>query len=242
MNTILKRFVKRILSKYGYEIKKQKEEICTATPYIENEEVGPVNLSEKNQRQASGGSFEWPDMVILNKAVVKLLDNEKRILEIGCGTGCFAYHTSKDLTMKIFATEFDIEALNWAKKNRSAPNIKYSSTRMEEFDSNSFDIVVSIDVIEHIKDFSSFLWQIKRLAPKLIITTPNKRRSHINNSIGPPTYHQHVREWNAGEFYWVLRSFYKNVILLGLPDPLKEEGVPLSVLSSISPMIAICDG
>ena len=36
---------------------------------------------------------------------------------------------------------------------------------------------------------------------------------------GPPPYYQHVREWTAGEFYWVLRLFYERVTLFAMPDP-----------------------
>lgn len=74
-------------------------------------------------------------------------------------------------------------------------------------------MVVALEVIEHIKDYVGFLKHLKRVAPKAIISTPNKNRSYNDSILSIPEYDEHVREWTAGEFYWVLRVFYKNVNL-----------------------------
>ena len=56
------------------------------------------------------------------------------------------------------------------------------------------------------------------MSPKAIITTPNKDKSLEHALASPPIYYQHVREWDAGEFYWILKMFYKRVELYAMPD------------------------
>ena len=89
---------------------------------------------------------------------------------------------------------------------------------LSEFTKNEFDVVVSIEVIEHIYDYHSFLLELSSVATKAIITTPNKNRNPFDSIINTPAYGEHCREWTAGEFYWVLRTFYKQVFLYSLPS------------------------
>jgi 2-polyprenyl-3-methyl-5-hydroxy-6-metoxy-1,4-benzoquinol methylase len=187
--------------------------------YQERQEVGAVNFEVKSKRQETGGYFEQPLIVILNKGVAELIDeNCKNILEVGSGTGIFASEASKDKTRKIIASEFNEGARKYAEMNRAKDNIFYCQQSLSDFSRNEFDLVVSIEVIEHIFDYSSFLYQLSSVAPKAIITTPNKNRNAFDSIVNTPTYGEHCREWTAGEFYWVLRVFYKKVTLYSVPN------------------------
>ena len=67
-----------------------------------------------------------------------------------------------------------------------------------------------------------------------------------------PAYSEHVREWTAGEFLWVLRAFYTSVDLFTVPDltrqikALQSDAGYLPVVTRCSdlscnePMIAKC--
>lgn len=202
----MKKLIKRIISKFGYELKKieRKEESHFPgypQPYLENPEVGPVNWEEKEKRIRENGPFEWPNIVAFNQAVVSLLGDVKKILEIGSGTGCFAWHAAMDKTRYIVASEMDVKAKEWAVRNRSAENIQYVSKWLNEFEADSFGVAVAIELIEHIEDYSTFLKDLSRVAPKAIITTPNKNRDEKSAKASPPQYYQHAREWTTGEFY-----------------------------------------
>ena len=239
----------RFFNHYGYELQKKgriEEDFVfdfddKIIPYFENPEAGPINLDEKEKRLKNGGHFEWQNMIALNQTVVSLLGNSKTILEIGSGTGCFAWHAAMDNSRNIVASEMDIKAKEWAIKNRSSENIQYFSKLLKEFKPNSFDIAVAVDVIEHIKDYSTFLKELSCVAQKAVITTPNKLRNEKSARISPPEYYQHVREWTAGEFYWILKVFYRDVRLYSMPNPYIPIYSPINALSRKSPLIAVCN-
>jgi 2-polyprenyl-3-methyl-5-hydroxy-6-metoxy-1,4-benzoquinol methylase len=210
--------------------------------YYENNEVGAKNLQVKLERVKNGGPFEWPNIIALNTAVASLINDSKKIVNIGAGTGIFEWVASKNSSALFVASEFDAECVNWCKQNRSRNNIVYCNDTIDALLAKygKFDLAVSIEVIEHIKDYSKFLTSFSQLADNAIITTPNKARTENDLKAMPPKYYQHVREWTAGEFYWVLKTFYKHVSLYAMPDVYTPEIVPINILSTMTPLIAVC--
>ena len=245
----LKKWVQQLARKLGYEIRyvgRERSVEASKTsvrprvvPYQENPEVGPVNYAVKMARAESGGPFEWPDMVVLNQAVASLVGPAKRIVELGGGTGCFAYNAAADPSKFVVCSELDADAVRWAMENRSRPNIQYVD-RMIRVEDGPFDLVVAIDVIEHVQDYRSFLESCVRLAPRAILTTPNKLRDPQAARASPPVYRQHVREWSAGEFFWVLKMFYTSVQLLAMPNVYIPSVVPIEITDTLTPVIAVC--
>jgi 2-polyprenyl-3-methyl-5-hydroxy-6-metoxy-1,4-benzoquinol methylase len=186
--------------------------------YRERPEGGPTNLETKIRRQASGGPFEPYSISLINRAALELISSPNRILEVGCGTGMFAYLVARNRpNIKITASELDEPTLKWARENRAVDNISYQRLTLEECSTDAFDLVVALEVIEHIFDFGAFLRELARVAPRAILSTPNKNRSPFTSIANTPVYDEHVREWTAGEFYWVLRSFFDEVELYTLP-------------------------
>lgn len=220
--------------------------------YREGDEAGPQNLAIKLERQAQGGPFEPWSIALINTAACGLLAPGGSVLEVGCGTGMFASLAARDASRRVTASEQDAETLVWAKHHRGAPNIEFCDRRLEDFDDDAFDVAVAIELIEHVADYAGFLSDLSRVAPRAIVTTPNKNRSPFDAIANTPAYHGHVREWTAGEFFWVLRSFYGQVELFTIADfPAAVERlrrdpgfVPsierCSVLSHREPLLASC--
>jgi len=206
-------------------------------PYFENPEFGPSNMEVKKKRIEEGDFFEWPNMVALNWTVASMVGDARTIIEVGSGTGCFAHEAGADPKRTFLCLEADEGSRNWAIQHRSRPNITYTNVDLKDID-GKFDLLVTIDVIEHIQDFKSFLSECYRISKKAIITTPNRFRD--NKSDLSPSYNQHVREWSAGEFYWVLRAFWPRVELYSRPDPYIPLCVPINVNSNMLDLIAVC--
>ena len=164
----------------------------------------------------------------------------RRIVELGGGTGCFAYEVSVDPKRFVLCSDFDKEAIRWARKNRSRENIKYLDRPVTP-DDGPFDLLVAIDVIEHLQDYRSFLETCVSLAPRAIITTPNKSRDQQSTTASPPSYYQHVREWTAGEFYWVLQTFYQSVKLYAMPNIYIPKLKPIKITDTLTPLVAVCE-
>lgn len=118
---------------------------------------------------------------------------------------------------KIIASEFEYQTRQWATDNRSRPNIEFCKKSITEFRRNQFDLCVALEVIEHIDDYATFLTQIAQVALRAIVSTPNKFRSWCHYEVNTPEFDQHVREWSSGEFYWVLRCFWKSVEIHTIP-------------------------
>ena len=108
--------------------------------------------------------------------------------------------------------------------------MQYVSKWFNVFEPNFFDIFVTIDNIEHIKDIRFFKGTFL-LTPRAIITTPNKNRDEQSAKASPPKYKPHVREWDSGEFYWILKIFFKDIKLYAMPDVYLPKYIPINIIS-----------
>lgn len=149
--------------------------------------------------------------------VQKLIQN-KIVLDIGCNSGYGTYILSKTAN-KIIGADVSKKAINFAVRNNSKKNIAYININGKHFPfrKNSFDVVTSFQVIEHIEHVDSFLIEIKRvLKPNgiVIFTTPNpnlrlKRGMKPWNSF-------HIKEYTSKELKILLNKYYSNVKIKGL--------------------------
>lgn len=72
---------------------------------------------------------------------------------------------------------------------------------LEELPAKSYDVVVSIDVIEHVGDDEAFLCHLSRIAKEMVfLTTPLSVH-------GRARWPYHVREYRAQEFLRIVRPF-----------------------------------
>ena len=186
--------------------------------YRERPEYGPSNLQMKLDRLAAGGPFEPYDVTLVNRGAAQLLGEARSVLEVGAGTGMFATMAAEGGTRRVVASEFDHVTRAWTMENRPASNIEYCDRALDTFGQDEFDVVVALEVIEHIDAYGPFLRDLTRVAPRAILTTPNKFRTALDSVADTPAFDQHVREWSAGEFLWVLRAFYAEVELYTVPN------------------------
>lgn len=206
-------------------------------PYVENPVMKGVNMAK--ERLAKGEPFEWPNMVALNWAVTALIRDAKYIVDIGSGTGPFAEHAAIDPTREIHCFEEDDFARGWAEKNRAHPNVIYR----KNFDpalANGYDLLVSLDVFEHVEDMRDFLSFCCSLAPRAIYSTPNREVVRGPQDMGPPLYPPHVREFAPGEIYWIFKQYYRDVFLYHMPDVYVPWLEPMTILTKGTPIIAEC--
>lgn len=128
----------------------------------------------------------------------------KPALDVGCGAGLLAEPLAR-LGAKVTAIDAAPEVIAVAKAHAAgqALAIDYRHMAVEDVDGH-FDLVTSMEVIEHVADAQAFLeWLAARLAPGglMILSTPNRTaRSRllmitIAESIGeiPKGTHEHDR-------------------------------------------------
>lgn len=218
------------------------ERVCTGErvpAYIENVEMHGVNMAR--ERLARGEPFEWPNMLALNWAVTVLIRDAKKIVDIGSGTAPFAHFAAVDHRRTIHCVEEDDFARGWAEKHRAHPNVTYEKF-IDENNEQQFDLLLSLDVFEHVQDMRSFLDFCKSKAPRAIFSTPNRIVVRGPLDMGPPAYPPHVREFSPGELYWILRQYYRDVSLYFMPNVYVPWLEPMTTLTCGTPIIAECTG
>ncbi|WP_027001175.1 class I SAM-dependent methyltransferase [Hugenholtzia roseola] len=150
------------------------------------------------------------------KTVETILKSNQKVsvLEIGSGAGKGAELLAAHPEVVAHYTAID-------KNNQLVPHLqnKYPHFKFVEgfvpplpFQNESFDWVITQQVIEHIEDDSFFLTEIHRVLKKggkAIITTPNKPMSLTRNP-------WHVREYNPKEMHELAAQFFAEVELWGI--------------------------
>jgi 2-polyprenyl-3-methyl-5-hydroxy-6-metoxy-1,4-benzoquinol methylase len=134
------------------------------------------------------------------------------ILEVGCGTG-------RGLEILVNAADHYMgidkyESLT-SELQKQYPQATFQAMVIPPFAGladNSFDMVVSFQVIEHINDDKAFLQEIHRvLKPggKAIVSTPNKKMTLTRNP-------WHVREYFAPELVNLCKQVFSDVEANGI--------------------------
>ena len=109
------------------------------------------------------------------KEVLKQISwKSKKVLEVGCGTGFFAYTAAKK-GGKVLGIDYSIEAIEIAKSQYSHRNLDFKNMDVSKI-KEKFDVIVSNGTLEHMDDPLKTLKLFKRhLNPNgcIIITSPN---------------------------------------------------------------------
>lgn len=112
------------------------------------------------------------------RELVKLLLKKKRplkILDIGCGTGeTLNFLKTLYPKAKLYGIDTSVTAINFSKK-RGHKNIFKASAAKLPFKNEFFDVVLFLDVLEHIKDDRSVVTEATRVLKNkgaIIITSP----------------------------------------------------------------------
>lgn len=86
--------------------------------------------------------------------------NNLRILDVGCGTGALM----KELGVygEVFGVDFSSEAVDFC-RSRGIENIQKGGLENLPYTDNSFDLVLALDVLEHIPDDGKGLAEIYRV-------------------------------------------------------------------------------
>jgi len=144
----------------------------------------------------------------------------KRVLEIGCGTGYGANYLS-ELASRVVAVDTSKECISYFQDKYGKDNLFFllADALNLPFKDDSFDIVVSFQVIEHIKpkEVLNYLREIKRVLKTggiFLVSTPNKRLRLLpfQKSWNP----EHKKEYKDKELKKLLSKVFSEVKVYGL--------------------------
>lgn len=172
-------------------------------------------LKKYSQYTFSSDWIKWGTHVIPYRAkrTAKILDEyvnrDARILDLGCGIG-LSLHILAQIFPNVVGCDIDEKALQACQKilkevGAAGVELKKYNGHKLPFPNGTFDAVLSIEVVEHVKNPDLMLREIQRVLKRdgvLIITTPNK--------------------------YWPLETHYKLPFLSYLPQKLADYYVKIS--------------
>ncbi len=152
--------------------------------------------------------------------VEKKLPPKCQVLEVGFGEGYGVSKLSKSKKVKeIVGLDIDIGSVKHAssKYNSKKSRFKHYNGDKMPFENNSFDVVVSFQVIEHIKNEENYISEIYRVLKKhgiFVLTTPN--RVYRLKPGQKPWNRFHVREYDSETLKKALRRKFSSVEIFGV--------------------------
>lgn len=160
-------------------------------------------------------SHESSDNVIFQRHLVAYNEAAKvvkgNVLEIGCGEGYgiewLAPKAEKYTAIDKFPTDISLYA-----KGMQHVSFQQMSIPPIQFDSDSFDAIVTFQVIEHIEDDEGMVKEMQRVLKPggiLVLTTPNIKMSLTRNP-------WHVREYTVAQLRDLLKKYFSKVEMNGV--------------------------
>lgn len=136
-----------------------------------------------------------------------------KVLDAGCGDGALSYFIAKK-GFNVSGVDLSHEAIESGdritKSKGLSINFKQGSVYEIPFKENTFDVVVSSEVIEHLEQVDLFLEELRRVVIPggiIIITTPIRLTKY-------PVDPEHVIEWFKEDFEDLLKKHFKKVSFL----------------------------
>ena len=170
------------------------------------------------------------------------------IVDVGCGCGVGSNVMSQEADF-VWGIDKNENSIKFAKeaftrvKNGIYYNSQVSFDQIDIVNDNrefmKMDIVVAIEIIEHIFDYKTFLKQLTKFdtlnkdnPTEYFISTPNRNNKHIQKD--KPYNKYHVREYTSQEFHAVLSEFFKDI------EFFSSAGEPAPIDTNHTPIIARC--
>lgn len=127
-----------------------------------------------------------------------------KVLDIACGIGYGSNIMSK-AGHEVVGMDIDAEAIDYARKHYSHPRARFARQDASQVfvadDNNLFDVAVSLETIEHIKDPRPLLKSLRNAAPRLIASVPNEDEFPHGGNVA-----FHFRHYTQGQFIALLNE------------------------------------
>jgi O-antigen biosynthesis protein len=154
----------------------------------------------------------------------------KDVLDVASGEG-YGVAMLAGVARKVVGVEIDRAAVEHARAAYTAANIEYlqGDAHVLPLPNAAFDVVVSFETLEHLRDQGTFLREVRRvLRPGgiLIISTPDRE---VYSAPGQPVNQFHVLELSRPEFAELLGTFFTHHTIL------KQRTLLGSVMTPVEP-------
>ncbi len=191
----------------------------TQIPTFFNREL-MKNLPNENLlqriRPKVGGNWD-NDQIYTNTLMFYLVARElvlkKDILDAACGLGYGTYLLSL-ISRSAIGIDIDNESLSYACSNFKNNNLEFRKMNVSklEFEMNKFDVVTSIETLEHIppedtENFFNGIEKVLKPGGTFIISTPNRTATEIRGQ----KMSGHINEMSVAELKAQLKKRFKEI-------------------------------
>lgn len=150
------------------------------------------------------------------RTILRELSQPGSLLDLGCGSGYGAFLLAAELpATRVHGIDYDPLAIAEATRRFSLPNLSFAVGDPTDWDATigaqSFEVVTSFDVIEHVRHRELFLESLVRhLEPtgSLLLSTP----CGAGRNILRPGWEHHQIEFSAASLYDFLRRYFSTVL------------------------------
>ena len=141
-----------------------------------------------------------------------------KILEVGCGPGFSTQYLQEILTSEVDfeASEYEEDLVKEVQKRNPGVRIQQESIYGLKRVENSFDLVIALEVLEHLENPELALRELQRVTSKYcLVSVPQEplwrilnicRLKYLRNLGNPPGHLQH---WSKGKFKKFVSQYFK---------------------------------
>lgn len=137
-------------------------------------------------------------------AVGKNLVQHKRVLDVACGEGYGTFLLRKNGASSVVGVDISAESIDRAKRSFGGDGVEYIASDVKDlenlFAGQCFDVVISVETVEHVENAPEFLRTLKRLVKPngvIILSCPNDHWYYPEAERANP-YHR--RKYHLNEF------------------------------------------
>ncbi len=159
----------------------------------------------------------------------------RRVLDVATGTGYGAHMLAQAGAVAVVGMDYDPQAITYARRHYPGPSFVVGDAHHLPFPNGAFQVVVSLETIEHLERPETFLDEVRRvLAPQglLILSTPQK-------GVYPPGNPYHRQEFTAEELSSLLQARFRWVELWFQDLWLAASALPQATLRLRGPLRTI---
>ncbi len=161
----------------------------------------------------------------------------KRVLDAGCGAGQGSAYLLKAGACWVVGIDISMQAIMYAKNSYGLQNLAFGVMDVLNlgFPDHTFDLVTSIEVIEHLSNPERYLGEIRRVLKDkgvLVLSTPNK---HISSPIPGTMWPYHVREFYPYELENLVKKYFSRIEMWGMSIPIYENHPVRRVVHWLAP-------
>lgn len=104
---------------------------------------------------------------LVTRAIKSQNENPKNILDVGCASGWFLSELNKEFEKtEAFGIDVYKRAIEYGKKKYKNINLKKADAHKIPYSSNSFDVIICNEVLEHVEDPDKVLKEMIRVLKK----------------------------------------------------------------------------